>query len=81
MIGALCCTMLIITSLGLNDSVKYFVGKYYEGTLRYTVQAKLDGGAGSVEGYRGRVEAERVEGVMDKSVSIRSWARSSAPPR
>ena len=72
LMGALCCTMLIITSLGLNDSVKYFVGKYYDGTLRYTVQAKLDGGAGPVEGYRGRVEAERVEGVMDKSVSIRS---------
>ena len=71
LIGALCCTMLIITSLSLNDSVKYFVGKYYEGTLRYTVRAKLDAGAGTVEGYRKRVEAQRVEGVMDKSVSIR----------
>ena len=36
LIGALCCTMLIITSLSLNDSVNYFVGKYYEGTLRYS---------------------------------------------
>ena len=71
LIGALCCTMLIITSLSLSDSVKYFVGKYYEGTLRYTVRAKLDAGAGAVEGYRRRVEAQRVEGVMDKSVSIR----------
>ncbi len=71
LIGALCCTMLIITSLSLSDSVKYFVGKYYEGTLRYTVRAKLDAGAGAVEGYRKRVEAQRVEGVMDKSVSIR----------
>lgn len=71
LIGALCCTMLIITSLSLSDSVKYFVGKYYEGTLRYSVRARLDSGAGAVEGYRRRVEAQRVEGVMDKSVSIR----------
>ena len=71
LIGALCCTMLIITSLSLNDSVKYFVGKYYEGTLRYSVRAKLDAGAGDVEGYRKRVDAELLEGVMDKSVSIR----------
>ena len=71
LIGALCCTMLIITSLSLNDSVRYFVGKYYEGTIRYSVRARLDADAGAVEGYRKRVDAELVEGVMDKSVSIR----------
>lgn len=72
LVGALCCTMLIITSMGLNDSVNYFVSKYYDGTLHYTVRARLDGGAGDVEGYRKRVEAERVEGLMDRSVSIRA---------
>ena len=72
LIGALRCTMLIITSLSLSDSVKYFVGKYYEGRRCATsVRARLDAGAGAVEGYRRRVEAQRVEGVMDKSVSIR----------
>ena len=34
-------------------------------------RAKLDAGAGDVEGYRKRVDAELLEGVMDKSVSIR----------
>lgn len=72
LIGVLCCTMLIITSLGLQDSVNYFVSKFYEGTLRYTVRAKLDSTAGDIESYRSRIQADRVEGVMDQSVSIRS---------
>ncbi len=71
LIGVLCCTMLIITSLGLQDSVGFFVGKYYSGTLRYTVRADLDQDAGEVESYRSRIQADRVEGVMEKSVDIR----------
>ncbi len=72
LVGVLCCTMLIITSLGLSDSVEYFVGKYYEGTLQYTVKAKLDGAAGTLEGYQKRTQADRVEGVMDMVISARS---------
>lgn len=78
LIGALCCTMLLITSLGLNDSVKYFVGKYYDGTLRYTMRVKLDETAGEVEGYRKRTQAARVEGQMDRSVSIRAGDQARA---
>lgn len=72
LVGSLCCAMLIITSMGLKDSVQYFVSKYYDGTLRYTVRATLTGDAGEIEGYRKRVEAERVEGVMDRTISARA---------
>lgn len=76
LIGALCCTMLIITSLGLQDSVKFFVGKYYFGSLRYTVRADLEAGAGDIDSYRKRVEAERLEGEMLRSVSARLNGRA-----
>ena len=36
-IGLLCCTMLIITSLGLQDSVTRMTTNYYTGTLNYDV--------------------------------------------
>lgn len=71
LMGVLCCNMLIITSLGLQDSVAYFVGKYYFGTLRYDVRADLTQDAGQVEAYRKRVEAGRLEGVMDVALSAR----------
>ena len=69
--GVLLCTMLIITSLGLQDSVAYFVGKYYFGTVQYDLRAELTSDAGDIDGYRKRVEARRLEGVMDVSVSAR----------
>lgn len=72
LVGVLCCTMLIITSLGLQDSVKFFVGKYYHGTLKYTVRANLTAEADEVESYRKRIDAAHVEGVMEKSISARS---------
>ncbi len=71
LIGILCCTMLIITSLGLQDSITYFVGKYYKGAVQYTVRANLTSEAGDVEGYRKRIQAETLEGVMEMSVSAR----------
>ncbi|MDD3335399.1 MAG: ABC transporter permease [Eubacteriales bacterium] len=76
LIGVLCCTMLIITSLGLQDSVAYFVGKYYKGTLAYTDRANLSGEADEVESYRKRIDADRVEGLMELSVSARSGQKS-----
>ena len=71
LIGVLCCTMLIITSLGLQDSVKYFVGNYYNGTLHYSVRADLTSDAGELEAYRRRIDAERVDGLMERTVSLR----------
>lgn len=76
--GVLCCVMLIITSLGLQESVEYSVGKYYHGTLAYTARADLDEGAGTAESYRRRIDAERTEGLMEKSLSIRVGEKSRA---
>lgn len=76
LVGILCCTMLIITSLGLQDSVKYFVAKYYDGSIQYSVRADLDSEVGTPESYVKRIDAERVESVMDMTVSMRSARRS-----
>ncbi len=72
LVGVLCCNMLIITSFGLQDSVKFFVGNYYRGTLRYDVRADLTADAGELTAYRKRIDAERVDGVMEKTVSLRA---------
>lgn len=72
LVGVGCCTMLLITSLGLQDSVIYFTGKYYNGTIQYTLRANLTPAAGTVESYRSRIDAQRLEGVMEKSLSVRS---------
>lgn len=74
--GVLCCTMLIITSLGLQDSVKYFVGKYYHGTVQYTSRANLTADADEIESYQKRIEADRVEGMMAMTISARSAAET-----
>ena len=43
LVGLLCCTMLIITSLGLQDSVTSLSVKYYTKSLDYDVIANLKG--------------------------------------
>ncbi len=72
LIGVMACNMLLIASLGLQDSVIYFTGKYYEGTVQYDLRADLTGEAGEIEAYRSRLEAKLLEGVMEKSISARS---------
>ena len=72
LVGVLCCNMLIITSLGLQDSVKYFVGNYYHGTVRYDLRADLTKDAGELDAYQKRLSAGRVEGLMEKAISLRS---------
>ena len=74
--GVFMCTALLITSLGLQDSVQFFVDKYYRGTVQYTVRAGLTGSAGEADAYRKRVDAERTEAVMDMTVSARSGTDS-----
>ena len=71
-VGLLCCTMLIITSFGLQDSVKRLSRNYYTGTLRYDVRASLKGETGTADSYERRLDAERVECLMEKSVSLRA---------
>ena len=72
LIGMLCCNMLIICTLGLTDSINYFVGAYYQGTLQYDVRAELDSTADRLETYQHRLDAACVEGIMEKSVSVRT---------
>lgn len=71
-IGLLCCTMLLITSTGLQDSVMTISRSYYTGTLHYDLRANLTGEAGEAESYERRLDAEAVECVMEKSVSLRA---------
>ena len=76
LVGLLCCTMLIITSLGLQDSVMSLTENYYYGTMRYDLYATLTGDVGTAESYEQRIDADVVECVMDTSVSLRAAAGS-----
>ncbi len=71
-VGLLCCTSLIITSFGLQDSVKTISHKYYTETLRYDLRANLTGEVGTAESYERRLRADKVECVMETSVSLRA---------
>ncbi|MDY5348920.1 MAG: ABC transporter permease [Candidatus Ventricola sp.] len=72
LVGLLCCNMLIITSLGLQDSVTAMSVNYYTGTLAYDVRANLKGEVGTAESYERRLEADTVECVMEQSISLRA---------
>ena len=72
LIGVMACNMLLIASFGLQDSVLFFTGKYYFGTVQYNLRADLAAGADAAAAYRSRIAAERLEGVMERSVSVRT---------
>jgi len=72
--GLLCCTMLIITSFGLQDSVTRMAHNYYTRTLRYDVRANLTADAGTADSYERRLSAQAVECIMEQSVTLRSAA-------
>ena len=71
-VGLLCCTMMIILSFGLQDSVKRISNKYYTETLRYDLRANLTGSVGTAESYERRLAADKVECIMETSVSLRA---------
>ena len=71
-VGLLCCTMMIIMSFGLQDSVKRISHKYYTETLRYDRRANLIGDVGTAESYERRLKADKVECIMETSVSLRA---------
>ena len=73
-VGLLCCTMLIITSFGLQDSVTRLSHNYYTGTLRYDVRANLTGEVGTADSYERRLNAERVECLMEQGVTLKAAA-------
>lgn len=78
LVGIICCNMLIICTFGLQDSFTYFIGEYYGGTLAYEVRADLSAEAGTLESYQARLDAEKVEGVMEKSISLHAPTESRA---
>lgn len=76
MVGMLFCNMLIICSFGLQESIPRFIEQYFSETLLYDTRAELkEGEAVPLESYRGRLEAERVDGIMEKSISLRTEKR------
>ena len=72
MLGILFCTMLIITSFGLQDSVKRLTSDYYLRAMRYNVTARLNSQPDKAESYERRIEADRVECVMSRSITLRT---------
>ena len=71
-VGLLCCNVLVIASMGLQDSVNNTIAGHYAKTLTYTVGVQLDGSAGEAEAYYARLEAEAIECAMDTSVRLRA---------
>ena len=72
LLGLLCCNMLIICAMGLQNSIDTNIEQYYGGVLAYDVRAELSpSDAGTLDAYRRRLDADRIEGVMEKSVSLR----------
>lgn len=75
--GVMSCTALMVTALGLLDSVDHMVSTYYGETLKYDLRADLDEKAGSVDMYRKITDADKTEGIMEIPVSIRKAESSS----
>lgn len=71
-VGILCCNALIIASFGLQDSINLIAVTHYTKVLNYDVRANLTLQAGEGVSYDRRLEAERVESIMEKAVSAHS---------
>ena len=79
LVGILCCNMLIIATFGLQESLTFFMRQYYGGTLSYEYRVDLaPGEAGSLESYQNRLTAQKVEGIMEVSVSLHAENDSRA---
>ncbi len=77
LMGVIFCNMLIIATFGLRESITWFMRQYYGGTLTYELRVDLaDGEAGTLESYRNRLGAEKVEGIMDLSVALHGGGTS-----
>ena len=81
LVGIICCNMLIICTFGLLDSFDYFIGQYYTNTLQYNVRVDLDTAqSGTLESYQARLKqgAEKIDGIMEQSISLRFGGQSRA---
>lgn len=72
LVGILCCNALIIASFGLQDSVNLIAVTHYTKVLNYDVRVNLTMQAGEASSYDRRLDAERVESIMENAVTIRS---------
>ena len=68
-VGVFCCNMLIVCSFSLQYSIPTFISAYYTGTHIYDMRVDLESGAGTLESYQNRLRAEKIEGIMEVSVS------------
>lgn len=81
LVGMLFCNMLIICSFGLQESIPAFIGDYFEGTLAYDQRVDLEpGSSGTLESYRSRIDCERLDAVMEMSVSLRTEGKTRTAP-
>lgn len=71
-VGILCCNALIIASFGLQDSINLIAVTHYTKVLHYDVRANLTSLAGDGQSYDTRLDAEKVESIMERPVSARS---------
>ena len=79
LVGIICCNMLIIATFGLQESITWFMRQYYGGTLAYELRVDLkESEAGTLESYRNRLNADTIEGIMVKSVSLRGGKANRA---
>ena len=79
LVGIICCNMLINATFGLQESITWFMRQYYGGTLAYELRVDLkESEAGTLESYRNRLNADTVEGIMVKSVSLRGGKANRA---
>ncbi len=69
-VGILCCNALIIASFGLQDSVRLIAKTHFTKVLSYDVRANLTMQAGTAESYDRRLDAQRVECIMEKGASV-----------
>ena len=71
-VGLLCCNVLLVASMGLQDSVQNTIQGHYTRTLTHTVSAQLGTAADTAESYKARLDAEVVECAMDLSIRLRA---------
>ena len=71
LVGILCCTMLMITTLGLQETIKYNVRRYYEDVVLYDMSIELIPSETSpLSAYQGRIDADIVQGEMVRAVVL-----------
>jgi len=70
LLGVLCCTALIITAFGLQDTFQNLVFNHYGQTLHYDIRADLTRDAGELSTYKQQIPAQTVEGLMERIVSV-----------